>query len=271
MIRRLLMVIMIMGTFSVPAHAQIPAAYVNATLQAGLTNAGDAKEIPFLLTFTLQPGWYMYWRTPGDSGLAPQFDHTKSVNVKDMSIGWPAPQRFEQDDMFSFGYENEVSMPVTVTPAEPGKATTLALDISLIVCNKICVPQNISVKADVPEGTAMMSDVSERIKKRTASLPVKGGGGDDFRLDTAVLGKGAVILTMFSKDGFEGTDIFVESDQIALVAKPQIEQDAGNKQAAIFRIEAPSGTEDLTALLLGKTITVTAVKGDKAVEKNFSF
>lgn len=272
MLRRLLMVIMMTAGAVSAAQAQMPpAAYVTATLQSGLTNAGNAKEIPFLLSFTLQPGWYMYWRTPGDSGLAPQIDSASSANVKEFILGWPAPKRFEQDGMYSFGYDGEVSMPVSVIPAEMGKATTLALDISLIVCNKICVPQNISVRADVPEGTALLSDVSERIKKLAASLPVKGGGGDDFRLDTAVLGKGAVILTMFSRDGFEGTDIFVESNDIAITAKPQMEQDAGNRQAAIFRIEAPPGTDDLTAFLLGKTITVTAVKGDKAVEKNFSF
>lgn len=271
MIRRLLMVIMMTGAFSVPAQAQMPAPYAAATLQPGFAGMGDTKEIPFLLTFTLQPGWYMYWRTPGDSGLAPQIDTASSLNVKDMSIGWPAPKRFEQDGMYSFGYDGAVSMPLMVTPAQAGKAMTLAADISLIVCNKICVPQNLSVRADVPEGHALITDVSQQIKDAQASLPVKGGGGEDFRLDTAVLGKSGLILTIFSKDGFEGTDIFVESDDIALTAVPQMQADAGNPQAALFRIDAPQGTDDLTAQLVGKTITVTAVKGAKSAEKNFSF
>lgn len=254
-----------------PAQAQMPAPYAAAVLQSGVAGAGDAQEIPFLLTFMLQPGWYMYWRTPGDSGLAPQIDTASSVNVKDMSIGWPAPKRFEQDGMYSFGYDGTVSMPLTVVPQERGKALTLAADISLIVCNKICVPQNLSVRADVPEGPAVATDAAPQIKDVTAMLPVKGGGGDDFRLDTAVLGKAGLIVTLFSKDGFDGTDIFVESDDIALTAMPQMQPDSGNPQAALFRIDAPQGTGDLTAQLVGKTITVTAVKGEKSAEKDFSF
>src|SRR5258708_28106136 len=30
----------------------------------------------------LQPGWHTYWRTPGDSGVPPRFDFSKSDNVE---------------------------------------------------------------------------------------------------------------------------------------------------------------------------------------------
>src|SRR3954462_1488633 len=46
------------------------------------------------IAFQLQSGWKTYWRTPGDSGVPPRFDFSKSDNVEAVTILWPAPTRF---------------------------------------------------------------------------------------------------------------------------------------------------------------------------------
>src|ERR1700712_5939233 len=43
----------------------------------------------------LQPGWHTYWRTPGDSGVPPRFDFSKSDNVEAVTILWPAPRQLD--------------------------------------------------------------------------------------------------------------------------------------------------------------------------------
>ena len=43
----------------------------------------------------LQPGWKTYWRTPGDSGVPPRFDFSKSDNVQAVTVLWPAPTKFD--------------------------------------------------------------------------------------------------------------------------------------------------------------------------------
>jgi hypothetical protein len=43
----------------------------------------------------LQPGWKTYWRTPGDSGVPPRFDFSKSDNVEAVTVLWPAPKKFD--------------------------------------------------------------------------------------------------------------------------------------------------------------------------------
>src|SRR6202048_594358 len=43
----------------------------------------------------LQPGWKTYWRTPGDSGVPPRFDFSKSDNVEAVTVMWPAPMKFD--------------------------------------------------------------------------------------------------------------------------------------------------------------------------------
>src|SRR3978361_503586 len=43
------------------------------------------------ISFQLQPGWKTYWRTPGDSGVPPRFDFSKSENIEAVTVLWPAP------------------------------------------------------------------------------------------------------------------------------------------------------------------------------------
>src|ERR1700712_883839 len=47
------------------------------------------------IAFQLQPGWHTYWRNPGDSGVPPRFDFSKSDNVEAVTILWPAPKKFD--------------------------------------------------------------------------------------------------------------------------------------------------------------------------------
>src|SRR4029078_8662181 len=42
----------------------------------------------------LKPGWHTYWRYPGDSGVPPASDFSKSQNVKWATVQYPAPTRF---------------------------------------------------------------------------------------------------------------------------------------------------------------------------------
>src|SRR3981189_589695 len=47
------------------------------------------------IAFQLEPGWKTYWRTPGDSGVPPRFDFSKSENIEAVTVLWPAPTKFD--------------------------------------------------------------------------------------------------------------------------------------------------------------------------------
>ena len=58
------------------------------------------------IAIQLQPGWKTYWRTPGDSGVPPRFDFSKSDNVEAVTVLWPAPMKFDDGaGGFSLGYK----------------------------------------------------------------------------------------------------------------------------------------------------------------------
>src|SRR5262249_47687047 len=88
----------------------------------------------------LATGWKTYWRYPGDSGVPPVFDFSKSENIKSISILWPAPHRFTDDGGASIGYKGGVIFPVHVVPESPNRPAVLRLALDYAVCEKLCVP-----------------------------------------------------------------------------------------------------------------------------------
>src|SRR5262245_8816410 len=49
------------------------------------------------IDIALDEGWKTFWRVPGDAGVAPQFDWSRSRNVKSLTMLWPAPKRYDEE------------------------------------------------------------------------------------------------------------------------------------------------------------------------------
>jgi DsbC/DsbD-like thiol-disulfide interchange protein len=93
------------------------------------------------ISFQLQPGWKTYWRTPGDSGVPPRIDFSKSDNIDSVKILWPVPMKFPDGaGGISFGYNNQVLLPLRIIAKSPDKPVTLRARISYAVCEKLCIP-----------------------------------------------------------------------------------------------------------------------------------
>ena len=93
------------------------------------------------IAIQLQPGWKTYWRTPGDSGVPPRFDFSKSDNVEAVTVLWPAPMKFDDGaGGTSLGYKQQVVLPLRIVAKNADKPVTLRADISYAVCEKLCIP-----------------------------------------------------------------------------------------------------------------------------------
>ncbi|MCD0417122.1 MAG: protein-disulfide reductase DsbD family protein [Rhodopseudomonas sp.] len=93
------------------------------------------------IAFQLQPGWKTYWRTPGDSGVPPRFDFSKSENVESVTILWPAPQAFPDGaGGTSLGYKGQVVLPLRIVTKHADKPVTLRATVDYAVCDKLCIP-----------------------------------------------------------------------------------------------------------------------------------
>jgi DsbC/DsbD-like thiol-disulfide interchange protein len=99
------------------------------------------------IAIQLQPGWKTYWRTPGDSGVPPRFDFSKSENVEAVTVMWPAPMKFDDGaGGTSVGYKQQVVLPLRIVAKSADKPVTLRAAISYAVCEKICIPVDASAE-----------------------------------------------------------------------------------------------------------------------------
>ncbi len=96
-------------------------------LVAESTAVGTAESVRLGLHFRLDPGWKIYWRSPGDAGIPPRLDWSRSRNLTDLEISWPAPQRISVLGFESAGYGDEV-VQVLNAPPPFGDAAHDAMD-----------------------------------------------------------------------------------------------------------------------------------------------
>ena len=133
------------------------AAAVPAAAQTGIGTPVTAEILPgwvksdgtriAAIKFSLAPGWKTYWRAPGDAGIPPQFDWSRSDNLRGVGITWPAPQVFREGGVRTIGYKDELVLPITLAPRRAGKPVRVNATLDFGVCSDICVPQQIKVSA----------------------------------------------------------------------------------------------------------------------------
>ena len=112
-------------------------------LVRGITHSDGAIDVG--VQIKLDPGWKTYWRVPGDSGVPPEFDWSRSANVSDVAIEWPTPIRFRDQFGDNIGYKKEVVFPLRVMPGAADRPVSLKLTVYFAVCDDICAP----VRADL--------------------------------------------------------------------------------------------------------------------------
>lgn len=123
--------------------------------------------------FTISPGWYIYWRNPGDAGLAPEIKLTLPPSFKSGEVQFPVPKKIVHGDIISFGYYNEVILllPVQVISNEAlKKQNNIKAQINWLVCSESCVPGSATVEYKLKKA----NDIEKAlVKKYKDMLPKK--------------------------------------------------------------------------------------------------
>ncbi|CAO3422429.1 protein-disulfide reductase DsbD family protein [Azospirillum endophyticum] len=241
--------------------AWVKAGQVEARLVSAVRATGDLTALPLGLELRLEPGWKTYWRTPGDAGFAPRLDWSRSGNLGEATLSYPAPHRFSVLGFETAGYDMAVLFPIQGVPTTPGKPVDLALTAELLVCSEICVPQTLDLALALPAGPAEPSEVANDVARAQALVP-KGPNGL-LRIDS-VQGKGAMLdVEATALDGFVTPDLFVETDPPLTFSAPKaIFSDNDRHVRLTLAVTDPQPGLDLS----GRAMTLTLVDGDKAVE-----
>jgi DsbC/DsbD-like thiol-disulfide interchange protein len=162
------------------------------------------------IAFQLQRGWKTYWRSPGDSGVPPRFDFSKSDNVEAVTVLWPAPLKFDDGaGGHSIGYTGGVVLPVHIVPRDPAKPVTLRADINYAVCEKLCIP--VEAKAELGfNSVASTEDAGLFAALDTVPKPANIGDPNPLTIrDVKREGANKVVVDVVTPDA-RNVNLFVE-------------------------------------------------------------
>jgi len=240
---------------------------VSVRLISGVEGVGSEANIPLGLDVKLANGWHTYWRSPGEAGLPPQLDWSRSqdddANLESATLLYPAPRRYTAYGLETIGYRDHVVFPIDVLLRHKGKTLHADVAVDLLVCSSICVPKHFDLKLDVPAGVATPSADSELLHQARAQLP---SDPDSAGLLLESIANDGQNLTfkITSRNALTDPDIFVEDDKNIGFSAPVVKMDSQNHSAELTVKSVD--TLPSVASLAGLPVTLTIINGDEAVE-----
>ena len=152
----------VLFSFAGPARA----GNVDASLISSRAAARPGESFDAGLRLKMKPGWHVYWKNPGDSGLAPKLEWTLPRDWAASAFEWPAPSRLEAPPLTSFGYEGEVIFPLTVVvpgSARAGTRAVLNAKATWLECKDVCIPGSARLKLPVEvRGSPLVREADAR-------------------------------------------------------------------------------------------------------------
>ncbi len=214
----------------------------------------------------LEPGWKTYWRTPGDSGVPPRFDFSKSENVDAVTVLWPAPMKFDDGaGGTSLGYKQQVVLPLRIVAKNADKPLTLRANINYAVCEKLCIPVETSVELAFAS-VASTEDGALSSALDTVPKPANIGDPNPVTIrDVKRSGKSTVLVDVAAPEG-KDVSLFVEGptpDWALPVPKLEPNPPPGVKRFSVELDGLPPGANPD-----GAALKLTLVGGDRAYEFN---
>ena len=221
------------------------------------------------IAFQLQPGWKTYWRTPGDSGVPPRFDFSKSENIEAVTVLWPAPTKFDDGaGGHSLGYHDQVVLPLRIVAKNTDKPVTLRAAVNYAVCDKLCVP----VEADVELAfTSVASTEDSALFAALDTVPKPANVGDPNPLtirDVKREGKSTVLVDVVAPSEAGNISLFVEgpTPDWALPVPKLLEHSPPGVKRFTFELDGlPPDTNPE-----GAALKLTLVGGDRSYEFNIN-
>ncbi len=198
----------------------------------------------------LDTGWKTYWRLPGESGIPPVFDFSKSQNAGATEVLYPVPQRFRDASGETIGFAHRVVFPLRITPADPALPVRLEVSMFLGVCKDVCIPVNgrlsldLSYRSADPEAQRELSEWLARVPAQRKIVKAARIDGNDLRVKLA--------------EPVE--DIFVESATSAYFRAPRFSAGGLEATLAVDGMDNPSQMK-------GQTLTFTLRRGEGGFEQ----
>ena len=188
------------------------------------------------LEFKLEPGWKIYWRQPGDSGMPPTLDYKDSVNLKSLELKWPFPTKeYEAANILTNIYDGEVIIPLEVAVNDHENPLNLKSILNFQVCKDICIPFETNLFIIIDSGKSNFTNYFYKIERALSKVPV------DYKtvgINNIIINKDSENSLLFTLESLvdipEGKlEIFIENkDEYIKINDINITKNLNNKISA---------------------------------------
>jgi DsbC/DsbD-like thiol-disulfide interchange protein len=209
-------VLVALGCVTVSLSAQRPqigsgVPHARAQIQQ-LSASGQRAEV--LVTLTVDPGWHVSWRNPGETGLPTRLTWSLPAGVRVVDEFWPVPVIAHTDVGATHTLEGRVPWRVVFALdsalSSPNADRLLRLTMRYGVCKDVCIPEQISVQGALQPATqvspaAVPAELRARLATSAGRIPARRVSRTELCLSRAPF-VGAGAAPMFVADSGTGLD-----------------------------------------------------------------
>lgn len=148
---------------------------IDAKLVSLAATYAKQEPVQLLLQLDVPAQTHIYWKNPGEVGLATSFEWHLPQGWSLSQVEWPTPELFVEEDIRSYGYQGAVPFLVTLIPPVDGTdgSYPIEVEVQALLCGTSCVPEKIQASVDLKLGTKTIQDEQERriVESIIALLP----------------------------------------------------------------------------------------------------
>lgn len=173
------------------------------------------RPLTLALRFRIEKGWHIYWRNPGESGMAPSVKWRLPPGFRAGPLRFPPPRRERSPAGDSYVLDGEPVLLVDLDVPDslsPGQSIEIAGLAQSLVCREACVleKQEISLRLPVEDRNTPSRPANESLFRRARRLlPVPAAEAEYLTLTTAANvdrlrpgDRARIALVLTVKDGF---------------------------------------------------------------------
>ncbi len=230
--------------------------------------AGGSVDVGAL--FTIAPGWHIYWKNPGDSGLATSVRLAPPEGMSAGALQWPLPERFsDAGGLVSYGYEHSTLLATGVrlpspVPAHPGP---IRAEVSWLACKERCILGEARLELELPPPPAAVRAATFERWRERLPLPL-GTAGAPFELNvigglTAGASAGELTLWLRWATPPSQVELFPEGGDRLKVDRVHVQTRGGLTRIDVtLHALGPAGDR-------ARSLPVLVVTSDAAVRKGY--
>jgi len=155
---------------------------VEVTLLSELRRVSPGDTFRVGVHLRMAPGWHVYWRNPGEAGLASEVSWT-APGIEVGTLQWPVPAVLRSPDgsITTYGYPDEVVLlAVARAGALGGRSVRLQALVDVLVCDVECIPASLALERELEVGLEPAADApaTALLEAARARVPVPARAAD---------------------------------------------------------------------------------------------